>query len=132
MNRYFLYFLCAIILSSCAPSTQGARSPSSRDVLKAEEIATTGALTAYDAITLKRPNFLRSRGPKSVQGMHDERSTQYPSIYVNGLLFYGELDRLRDILVQDIKEIRYFDPPSANLQFGLGNSAGVILVTLNH
>jgi hypothetical protein len=128
MNRLLILVGLALLLNSCTPSSGGTKAPSTRDVLTADEIATTGAITAYDAITLKRPNFLKSRGPKSVMGMHDERSTQYPSVYMNGM-FYGGIEKLRDILVQDVKEIRYLDPASANLQFGLGNTAGAILVT---
>lgn len=128
MFKYLLFVCIAFQLASCTTSRDGTKSPSTRDVLTADEIATTGAITAYDAITLRRPNFLKSRGPKSVTGMHDERSTQYPSVYMNGL-FYGTIDKLREIMVQDVKEIRYLDPASANLQFGLGNTAGAILVT---
>lgn len=64
MNRLLFLVRVAFVLNSCAPSSEGTRALSTRDVLTSDEIVTTDASTTYDAITLRRPNFLNSRGPK--------------------------------------------------------------------
>jgi hypothetical protein len=127
MKTNLLLILSFLVSMSCSTSPDSNRAGSSRDIITAEEISSTGALTAYDAVMHARPNFLKSRGPKSVTGKHDERSMSYPAIYLNGM-FYGEMERLKEIHAQDVREIRYLDPSSAGLQFGLGNTAGAILV----
>jgi len=110
-----------------------------RDVLTAEEIATTDAVTAFDAVRLLRPSFFRVRGEVSLNRpsrngrdavLADGDSLyDYPTVFLNSRML-GSIARLRDILVPTVAEIRYLDPSAANLRFGSGYVRGVILVSL--
>jgi hypothetical protein len=104
--------------------TTGTRAP---DVLTAEEIATTTALNAYEAISLRRPFFLKSRGPRSLREPAAGQTVEYPVVYLDRM-YYGDLSSLRNISVTTIEEIRYLDFNAATLQFGTGHSGGIILI----
>jgi hypothetical protein len=97
------------------------------DVLTAEEISTTNAQNAYDAISLKRPFFLKSRGVRSLHEAPVGQTVEYPVVYLDRM-YYGELESLRDIPVATIQEIRYLDFNAATVRFGTGHSGGIILI----
>lgn len=97
--------------------------PSSREVLREEEIAATSAVTAFDAVRLRRPAFLQTRGPKSFTTIR----SVYAVVYLNDM-FYGEIESLNNIAALDIKEIQWIDPSDATIRWGTGHSGGVILV----
>ncbi len=114
-----------LILSGCGSTGGTGRLPSSREVLTAEEISRTSALTAYEAVQMLRPAFLRMQGPKAV--LASPRSTVYPVVYLNGA-YHGELETLKSMYVSDIRDIRYIDPNEATIRYGTGHVAGVIMV----
>jgi hypothetical protein len=124
-----LFGLLLLFLVGCGTARETGQIPSSREVLTAQEISRSGALTAYDAIRTLRPAFLRAEGPKAV--LPYPRSTIYPIytvVYLNGM-YTGELDSLKDMTAQNIDEIRYIEANDATLMYGTGHSAGVIMVT---
>ncbi len=118
--------VAVILLSACGGSSQGSKVTSNRYVITEEEIQNSTATNAYELIRMKRPEFLRPQGPKAVVPMAS--STRLPVVYVNGLR-YGELEELTKIPAEMVKEVRYLNERDANLQLGLGNPAGAILVT---
>lgn len=125
--RYLL--LCSIVVfGACSSIRDGTTGSTSKEVLTAEEIATTIATNAYEAVSLKRPWFLQSRGPRSLRPPPISQTTEFPVVYLDRV-YYGELETLRQIPVSHIKDIRYFDFNAATMQFGTGHSGGVILVT---
>lgn len=125
MRNIVIVLTLAAIFIACGSSHEGSKATLSKEVLTAEEIATTSAITAFDAVRLRRPAFLTSRGPKSI--VRGTRSTVNPLVYVNDML-YGELEMLNNISVADIKEIRYIDPKDATIAYGTGHVAGIIMV----
>jgi hypothetical protein len=127
MGRIQLAFVLAFLVGACASPRQGTTGKSSQDVLTAAEIATTDALNAYDAISLKRPFFLKSRGPRSLSASPSGQTAEFPVVYVDNM-YYGELESLRLVSVTNIREIDYLDFNAANLRFGTGHTGGVILV----
>lgn len=108
----------------CSSSGGGTKAVSARGPLKADEIATSGATTAFEAIQFKRPMFFQSRGPKSI---HAQTSRQYPVVYVNGM-YYGDIAHLRTIPSDNVEEISFMSDLDATLQFGTGHANGVIMV----
>lgn len=125
MKNSIAMLALAALFVACGSSHEGSKATMSKEVLAAEEIATTGAITAYDAVRMRRPSFLVSKGVKSI--LQSTRSSTKPVVYLNDL-YYGELETLQNISAVDVKEIRYVDPRSATISYGTGHVAGVILV----
>jgi len=131
MRRIQIACFILLLAGSCTSVQQGSTASVKSDVLTAEEIATTTAQNAYDAISLKRPFFLKSRGMRSLHDAPAGQTVQYPVVFVDRM-YFGELESLRNIAVNSITEIRYLDFNAATVQFGTGHSGGIILVILNH
>jgi hypothetical protein len=127
MNRAARFFIVAILVEACAPAGGGISRVSTRDVLLADEIATTDAQNAYEAVSLKRPFFLQSRGPRSLQRADPGQTNEYPIVYLDRM-YFGEIESLRRIPVQQIKEVQFLDANEATNQFGAGHNGGIILV----
>jgi len=121
----------AFVLTGCGASSGTSSATEDRDVLTAAEIATTAATNAYDAISMKRPWFLQSRGPRSLgqpEPPEPGQTTEFPVVYVNRM-YYGDLESLRLIPVQQISIIRFLDSNAATMEFGAGHTGGIILIT---
>jgi hypothetical protein len=112
-------------LSACSSMKEGSTGRVKGDVLTAEEIATTNAHNAYDAISLKRPFFLKSRGMRSLHEAPAGQTVEYPVVYMDRM-YYGDIESLKDISINTIFEIRYLDFNEATVQFGTGHSGGII------
>jgi hypothetical protein len=121
-----LFGVLTLVLMGCGSARETGKLPASREVLTAEEISRTSALTAHEAIQILRPAFLRAQGPKAV--LANPRSTIYPSVYLNGV-YHGELETLKTMYVSDIQDIRYIEAKQATIMFGTGHVAGIIMVT---
>lgn len=118
--------LSVLVVSGCGGSREGNRMSSSREILTADELAKTSALNVYDAIRMRRPAFLTPRAARSLDAAG--RSTALPAVYLNGI-YHGEVESLREILILDVKEVRYLDAKESTLMYGSGHVAGVISVT---
>lgn len=120
-----VFGVLALILAGCGSTGDAVRLPSARELLTADEISRTSALTAYEAIRIRRPAYLRMKGPKTTDPA--TRSTMYPAVYLNGV-YYGDVESLKSLYVSDIRDISYIDPQEATIMFGSGHVAGVIMV----
>ena len=118
----------ALLLAGCArATTQGSGAAADRgprNVLTQEQLAATNAETLYDAIVRLRPEWLSSRGPTSVT----DATPTLASVFMNGNAL-GKAERLRDMHVNDVTEVRYWDAASASARFGMGHPRGVIELT---
>jgi hypothetical protein len=117
--------LIALVTTGCV-SSQAGGAVSTREILTAEEISRTTALTAYDAIQIRRPAFLAGAQRRALRDA-DQPDTR-PVVYVNSV-FYGEVESLRDIPVREIKEIRFLEANDATRVLGSAHVGGVIMVT---
>jgi hypothetical protein len=106
--------------STVAPSGTATTAHSSRDVILADEIATSGARTAMDAIRRLRPQMLQGRGV---------RETNEIAVYIDGNRTEGTRADLEQIPASQVKEIRYLNGQDATQRFGANHGAGAILVT---
>ena len=95
MKTLTLSFLLIYCLG-CS-SVGGTKPGSSRDPLLNNEIIASGAPTAYEAVQMRRPTWLSSRGLKSIA----DRGSRYPAVYVNGM-YYGEMETLRNIPAETV------------------------------
>ena len=124
-----LFALAALVVATaCAtvPSQSVKGSPGNRDKLFAAEIESnrTPGMTAYDLISHARPEYLRSRGANSL------RNTTPPTaiVYLD-LSKYGDLESLRSISADVVKQVEYLTASSAQTRFGMDHTGGAILVT---
>lgn len=118
-------FAGVLLLHACASSSRGLRDGprENPDIITRAEISRTHSLTAYDAVRLLRPTFLRSRGQTSLM----RQSTDEPVVYLDDRRM-GGLTALRDIPVQLIFQIRYLSSSEAQLKWGSGHPGGVVQV----
>ena len=117
----------AILLAGAGACTHAANNaPStSTDIILADEIARSRAVSAYDAVAKLRHNFLSDRGPTSIV---DKSAPRLPNVYLDGMP-YGEIASLNNIPAQQIASIRLYRAGEAQYKFGSDNPAGVIEVT---
>ncbi|HEX7118517.1 MAG TPA: TonB-dependent receptor plug domain-containing protein [Longimicrobiales bacterium] len=114
----------AAAVAACATATNAA-GPASRNLITAAELAETNAQNAYEAVRVLQPQWLQSRGPSSLTDMTPTGAT----VFVNGVEA-GDASYLRNLGIQDIAEIRYYEPGTAAARFGMGHPRGVIDVIL--
>lgn len=127
MGKLQFLFLVAFLVCGCTSTKEGTAGRTNPDVLTAQEIGTTDALTAFDAVNIKRPFWLKSRGTRSLLGSPPGQTSEFPVVYIDGN-YYGELESLRNISVTNIREMNYLDFNAATLRFGTGHTGGVINV----
>lgn len=103
-----------------------------RDVITQEEILAAKTFTnSYEMVRSLRPQFLRpASGPRSLGGAtQGAAKVTVPVVYVDEVKF-GDLDVLKNIRTEDVKEIRYLRSGEAQARWGLGHEAGAIMVAL--
>ncbi|HEX3533877.1 MAG TPA: hypothetical protein VHT23_06625 [Gemmatimonadaceae bacterium] len=122
MRMVLLVGLVAALATSCTPPTT-ARSSRDPNVITSDELVASQATNAFDAIRRLRPNFLTSRGVTTLRGA----DTGYPRVYLDRVLF-GDLNSLKNLSVNGIREIHYYNGPEASGRFGLDNVSGAIEV----
>ncbi len=121
--RYVYAIAVAALLGCASAGSSGA--PRNRSIITEEEIATAHVTSAFDAVERLRPLWLRSHGEMSI----NTPGTAYANVYVDGQR-YGDLNTLRNLLANQIGEIRYYNGPEGASKFGLQNTAGVIEVKM--
>jgi hypothetical protein len=85
--------------------------------------AATSSGTAYEAVRLIRPQWLRTRGVSSFSGEPDPII-----VYVDNVRF-GEAESLLSLSLPNVEEIERIDATSATQRWGTGHSGGVLAVT---
>jgi hypothetical protein len=112
-----------VVAAGCATGGSGSNG-GDRNVITAEQIAETSAMTAYDAIRTLRPRFLQSRGPTSLQNA----SATLPVVYLNSMRM-GPPETLQSIPARDVILVRYLSPADATTRYGTDHQGGVLEVT---
>jgi len=70
-----------------------------------------------------RPNWLRARGVISIR---DQTAGQV-KVYINGVSA-GDVNRLREIRAEDVREFHHLGAAEAQQRYGMGHGGGVIEV----
>jgi hypothetical protein len=117
---------CASGAPQGASEAAGAPTATRRDpnVISAEEIAASKENDLYSAIQRLRPAFLSTRGMTSL----GNASQEFVQVYVDGSRV-GDINSLRQIRPEDVKEIRHLTAAEATQAYGTGNTMGAIVVT---
>lgn len=111
-------------LTACASA--GSKNPPTQhnsNVITQEEIAASMESNAYDAVARLRPLFLKTRGRTSITAQGDMHAT----VFVDGQR-YGDVSTLRNIVANQIHEIRYLSGPEAVTRYGMEYGSGAIEV----
>jgi len=125
----FLHWKSSVIAVSCllaacrGPKSDPPLMSISRDMITAEEIESSKAINAYDAIKKLRGNFLSYRGRTSM----NNTSSPDPFVYVDDQA-YGPISSLRTIPAIQIETIRLYRTWEAQTKYGTGLMGGVIAV----
>jgi hypothetical protein len=135
----------AVVLGGCgsgggagASGTGAAASPSrSANLITADELTNESGSNAYDAIDHLRPAMLTMRpssaggsgggggGGRSRSGGGGGGSATGPNVYLDTKRL-GDTSALKNISVNTIREIHYYNASDAEQRFGPDNPAGVI------
>ena len=116
-------FGVAASVSACthpAKSVAGVTTPS---VISRDDIDRIHAATALDAIQRYRADVLVNRAPSSV---YLNKQT-HPVVFIDSQ-FFGQVDELRNIVADGIKEIRFYTGTDAVRFFGAQYGGGVIQI----
>lgn len=127
-----LLLALGIVLSGCGINPPGGGTYA-RDIISADDIAGTVAHSAYEVVERLQPQWLTARGYVSV-GANEEAeirddSVAIPNVILNGMQV-GNAEYLRNVLAEDVAELRYYGPGEAGARFGMGHPRGVIVLTL--
>jgi hypothetical protein len=98
--------------------------PRRAEVLTAEEITNTKAeeVTAYEAVSRLRPNWLAPHGVTSFS----TQGTAYATVYVDDQK-YGDLNTLKNFKAFQVAEMRYYDFTQAGARFGVAAGNGGVI-----
>ena len=121
-KRIFLFFLALGLVACAAQGETNYRRSSA--VLTAEEIGEVIALTAYEAVRLTRPQWLRTRSSPTLGNPNPSS----PVVYLDGVRV-GKIDELERLRADVVEQMEYLSPTDATNRFGTNHEGGVILVT---
>ena len=128
--RVAAYAALLIVGAACGAPKTSARSSASpfgnRDLITYEEIKAEKipGWSAYELIAQMRPHFLRSRGAGSFRDPTPVRAV----VYLDGM-FYGKLETLKTLNVEEIREIQFINSGDATTRFGTDHPGGAILIS---
>lgn len=108
------------MVADAGPSTRR----SGADFISEEEVQRQSAQQedAYTLVQRLHPNWLRARMSAGLSGARIDAV-----VFLNGVR-YGEVARLRDFRVTEIRSIEYLGPQDATTEFGTGYGGGVVMV----
>ena len=125
MSKLHLIALAGAIACASGGATGNAPPIADRNIITQSELELAVGTNLYQVIEKLRPNFLRSRGPTSINTPGEE----YPVVFVDGRK-YGDIGSLRSLIPSQVTQVRYYDAASAAAQFGVINAPGVIDVAI--
>ncbi len=122
MRTKSLYVMSFAAVIACA-SAGGSGSGTYRDpvVISEQEIASSNESNAFNVVQRLRPLFLKTRGRSTINA----GGSEYASVFVDGI-YYGEINSLRNLLANQIQEIRYLNGPESAGKYGIRYGSGAI------
>lgn len=124
MSVAWLGFAMVTVTLGCTRANTAVAPGGDPMMITEEQIVPLHATNAYDVVVATHSGFLHSRGRESL----DPRVPPIPlRVYVDDT-FYGGVNSLREIGIEQIKEIRLYQSYEAQYKFGTGNMGGVIQV----
>lgn len=109
-----------------AATSSGGAPQRSRTQITAAEIRSTNATTLYEVVERLHPEWLSSRGPKTLGGSASRIDTGV-QVYIDTQPA-GTADVLRQFPMTSVALMKYYSAADAQTRFGLGNLNGVIQI----
>lgn len=123
MRRGVAAAVLALGLAACGPSgTSSGPGHSNSRLLTTDDIRRVPAGNLYDAIQQLRPVWLTARYYGGSRG--------YPMVFM-GPQRYGDLETLRTLPTDNVREIRFYNTVEAATRFGRNLPYGVIQVVVD-
>ena len=118
----------AIVACASGGSSTGSTSgpQRSRTQITAAEITATNATTLYEVVERLHPEWLSSRGPKTLGGATGQIDTGV-QVYIDTQAA-GTVEVLRQFPITSAALLKYYSAADAQTRFGLGNLNGVIQI----
>jgi len=117
-------------LSGCASTGGGSSDGRDPDVITQEELRQQPQFTGLQMIRQFRPNWLNDRGGSiNVFGEEDIANPRGIRLYVDGVVQPDGLEELELLTTNEIRRMEKLDASEATQRFGMGHTAGAILVT---
>lgn len=122
MSTKPLYILTLAGMVACASAGgSGTGTHREHNLITEQEIAESGEMNGLDVVTRLRPMFLKTRGRSTIRG----GGSEYASVFVDGV-FFGDLGSLRNIVANQIHEIRYLSGVESVSKYGIRYGSGAI------
>lgn len=122
MRRWLVAFSVLTLGSGCArPSTDGSIS-TDRTIVTREELSRTHYANLYDAVAGLRRNWLQGRGVDSFNNPSQVR------VYLDNVLL-GGTESLRNLPLNSVTYLKWFDGVAATMRWGTDHGAGVIFLS---
>ena len=118
-----LTLLTTLLVSCAAPGAQIAPL-GDPDVLTRDEIDDSSARTAYELVQSLRPQWLITRGQRSLQQPAEASIV----IYLDNARL-GAPDSMQGVALGAVRYLRFFSAPEATLRWGGGHVYGAILIS---
>ncbi|MGI9045162.1 MAG: hypothetical protein ACR2GK_13715 [Gemmatimonadaceae bacterium] len=128
MKRLTIALALGLVIGGCGSG----RAPEAgygfrnRNVITFDEISMSRSVStsAFDLIQRLRPEYLRSRGTSSLSNITPVTAV----VYVDEVR-YGQLESLRSLSADQIREVHYINASDATTRFGTDHVGGAILIT---
>jgi hypothetical protein len=111
-----------LLLVSAAACHQRGGEPQRADLLTQAQMREHNFITVYDAVTAMRAGWLNVRGPDSFTNP-SEIVVYYDQTRLGGV------DQMRTVHVTSVAWVRHFTGMDATMRWGVGHSAGAILIS---
>jgi hypothetical protein len=118
-----LPLLMTLLMSCAAPGAEIAQL-GDPDVLTRDEIDDSSARTAYELVRSLRPQWLITRGQRSLEQPAEVSIV----IYLDNARL-GAPDSMRGVALGAVQYLRFFPAPEATLRWGGGHLYGAILIS---
>jgi hypothetical protein len=120
--RWLVMLALASIVTACASAGNGGARVD-RNLLTRDQILETNRQNAFEVVESLRSNWLRTRGPTSL----NSRDAQV-QVYIDDNRL-GGVETLRTINTAMVQYIRWYDGIAATGRWGLDHGAGVIFIS---
>jgi hypothetical protein len=119
--------LMALVAATACASAANSGTGTYRDpiIITEQEIDASMESNGFDVVQKLRPMFLKTRGRSTINA----GGSEYASVFVDGV-YYGELNSLRNLVSNQIHEIRYLNGPESAGKYGIRYGQGAIDVKM--
>ena len=133
MNRRVFFALAIVMLpaalGACAAGGPGAASGSDRELLTLEDLEPYLAQNAYTVVRRLRGHWFNTRSTSTMMDPNIGANNQAEiKVYIDGVLRTEGVEALKEISVNEVREMRHLDARDATMQYGTDHGAGAILV----